>query len=391
MSPLKEIKFPPLSTSQKQRLTYEHSPQDDTGLTSEEGHEGERDVSVQPRATRKLCWTGSSYIYAGRGRKPELLLHLESFANKELRAINPHEPKYQELKLQVYRSVFGCFMEAFVTYRPLLSAVQKEYENTLAHQRDQIRELEPLRSRLSLATEECERKIQARWGAERAEIGVLKRERRQLQRDVEAVREKEKATQTVVEHLQSELNQQYLQYREERDARKLLIWQLNDLTRGSVETQHPAGEHAEESQDRVELQLALQVCRGDLTEAQRELNAMRADYWDVVPRRDWEALELKHKDALLQLKTLQVDFEQLKSEYDTLLELHKTVETRVSTAVQTDERESQSQIQCDQPEEPINSAAPESGVLAVQESREALRTAQSNEETDEWAASVQQR
>ena len=47
-------------------------------------------------------------------------------------------------------------------------------------------------------TEECDRKIQARWAEEQAEIGVLKREKQQLQRDIEARREKEKAMQAVV-------------------------------------------------------------------------------------------------------------------------------------------------------------------------------------------------
>lgn len=37
----------------------------------------------------------------------------------------------QSSLLQVYRSVFGCFINAFKTYEPLLSAVKKEYENTL--------------------------------------------------------------------------------------------------------------------------------------------------------------------------------------------------------------------------------------------------------------------
>lgn len=43
-----------------------------------------------------------------------------------------------------------------------------------------------------------------------------------------------------VDHLQSELSDQYLQYREERDARRLLIWQLNDMTRSSVKEQRSA-------------------------------------------------------------------------------------------------------------------------------------------------------
>ncbi|XP_044049204.1 translin-associated factor X-interacting protein 1 isoform X2 [Siniperca chuatsi] len=397
MSPLKDIKFPPLTPTLQQRLTYDHGLQNDTVQTSEEGQEGESvgAVSVQP-AARKLCWTGSSYIYAGPGRKPQLLMHLESYVTKELHTISFQEPKFQELKLQVYRDVFGCFIKEFKTYQPLLSAIKKEYENTLAYQQNQIRELEPLRAHLRLMTEECDRKIQARWAEEQAEIGALKKEKQQLKTDIEAMREKEKAMQAVMDCLQSELSNQYLQYREERDARKLLIWQLNDLTRDKEE--HPADENTEEAKDPVELQLALRVCQEDLTKAQEELNRMKAEYWDVVPRCNWDTLEQTHKQTLLQLKTLQGDFDQLKSEYDTLLELHKRGsmqnETHDPITVQMDESVSQgeSQIQSNQLKEPIDSDAPESSKLTVQEFRAALRTAfplKSDQEIDELVASAQ--
>ncbi|TDH09222.1 hypothetical protein EPR50_G00084480 [Perca flavescens] len=398
MSPHKDIKFPPLTPSQKQRLTYEHRLQNDTVQTSEEGQEGESAgaVSVQP-AARKLCWTGSSYIYAGPGRKPQLLMHLESYVNKELHTISSHEPKFQELKLQVYRDVFGCFLKEFKTYQPLLSGIKKEYENTLAYLQAQIRELEPLRSHLRIVTEECDRKIQARWAEEQAEIGALKREKQQLQRHIEAMREKEKAMEAVVERLQSQLSQQYLQYREERDARKLLIWQLDDLTRGSVKEEHPADDNIE-AKDPVGLQLALKVCREDLTKAQVELNRMKAEYWDVVPRRNWDTLEQTHRQNLLQLKTLQGDFDQLKREYDTLLELHKSGSMQKKTqdpiTVQMDESVSQgkSQIQSHNLKDLIDSDAPESSTLTVQEFRAALKTAfplKSDEEIDELVASAQ--
>ncbi|KAM9351913.1 translin-associated factor X-interacting protein 1 [Symphorus nematophorus] len=260
-------------------------------------------------------------------------MHLESYVNKELQSINSHEPKFQELKLQVYRDAFGNFIKEFKTYQPLLSAIKKEYETALAYQRDQIQELEPLRSRLRLVTEECDRRIQARRAEEQAEIAALKREKQQLQKDIEAMREREKATQAALEHLQSELSNQYLQYREERDARKLLIWQLSDLTRGSVREEHPADENTGGAKDPVQLQLALKVCRADLTKAQEELNRMKAEYWDVVPRRNWDTLEQTHKQTLQQLKTLQGDFDQLKSEYDTLLELHKNMQNEERDAV----------------------------------------------------------
>lgn len=56
-----------------------------------------------------------------------------------------------------------------------------------------------------------------------------------------------------------------------------------------------------EAKDRVELQLALKMCRADLTNAQEELNRMKAEYWDVMPRRNWDQLEKAHKQTLLEV------------------------------------------------------------------------------------------
>ncbi|XP_029952598.1 translin-associated factor X-interacting protein 1 [Salarias fasciatus] len=323
-------------------------------------------------------------------------MQLESYVKRELQAVSPDQPKSQELKLQVYSRAFACFIRAFKTYQPLLSAIKKEYENSLVHQQEQIRELEPLRSHLRLLTEECDRKIQARWKEEQVEIVALKREKQQLQEEIETLREKEKAAQIVVDHLQSELSNVYLQYQDERDARKLLIWQLNDLTRSpGKKEEDPAVKDTEDCGDSVQLQLALKVCREDLSRAQEELTRMKAEYWDVVPRRDWDVLEQSHKHTQLQLKTLQSDFDQLKCEYETLLELQRRgttqARTQVSTAVQTDESSSQGQSpsQSGHIEEPINSDVPESEALPSQESREALRTAESDEETDAHVISAQ--
>ncbi|XP_060932435.1 translin-associated factor X-interacting protein 1 [Limanda limanda] len=365
MSPHRDVKLPPLSPAPERRLTIDHSVPNNTVQTPAEGQEGQSVV-------RKLCVAGGSHIYAGAGRKPQLLMHMENYVTRELHTISPNEPLQQEVKLQVYRHIFGCFIKEFKTYQPILSAIKKEYENTLAYQQDQIRELEPLRSKLWLVREECERKIQARSGEEQAEIGALKREKQQLQRDIEATREKDTGLQQVVERLQSELSNQYLQYREERDARRLLIGQLSYLTRASGKEENTADENTEEAKDPEALQLALRICRGDLTSAQEELTRMRAEYWDVVPRRNWDTLEQTHTQTLLQFKTLQGDFNQLSSEYDTLLELHKgsdePVETLDSNTVQVDLSSFKGQSQ-------IQSSQRESDTLPVQEFREDMSTA----------------
>uniref|UniRef100_A0A452HT82 Translin-associated factor X-interacting protein 1 N-terminal domain-containing protein n=1 Tax=Gopherus agassizii TaxID=38772 RepID=A0A452HT82_9SAUR len=76
-------------------------------------------------------------------------------------------------------------------------------------------------------------------------------------------------------------------------------------------------------EDLVKVTLALKIARQDLTKAQVELNTMKADYGDVVPRRDFESQEKKYSDLF------EKDFDDLQKEYDTLLEIHQeTVEER---------------------------------------------------------------
>ncbi|KAM3610008.1 uncharacterized protein V6R79_023803 [Siganus canaliculatus] len=374
MSSYKNIKFPPLSPSQKQ-----------SGQTSEEWQKGEGHGAVSDLpAARKWCCTGRMYIYTGPGRKPQFLTDLENYVKKQLHTASSHDPKCQELKLQVYRDVFSCFIKEFKTYQPLLSAIKKEYETTLEYQQDQIEELEALRSRLWLVTEECDRKIQARWAEEQVEIATLKREKQQLQKEIEAMAEREKAKQAVVDRLQSDLSNQYLLYREERDARKLLIRQLNDLTEGSGREEHTGDENT--GKDIVELQLALKVCRKDLTKAQEELTKMKAEYWDVIPRCQWDALEQTHKQALLQLKTLQCDFDELKSEHDALLELHRKDSMQKEVDVTADQGQNQTPST-----EHHSDDIQESNTMTVQEFRADLREAfptKTGQEIDEIVTSA---
>ena len=48
---------------------------------------------------------------------------------------------------QAFREVFEYLINDFKTYRPLLSLIKNEYEKLIEHQREKIRELEPLQVR----------------------------------------------------------------------------------------------------------------------------------------------------------------------------------------------------------------------------------------------------
>ncbi|XP_046889335.1 translin-associated factor X-interacting protein 1 isoform X3 [Hypomesus transpacificus] len=262
--------------------------------------------------------------FGGQVAKPKFLQQLEGYLRRELQAIDPQAPQVQERKLQAYREVFDCFIEDFKTYKPLLSAIKNEYEVTLAYLRDQVRELQPLRARLVMVSEECERRIMGLREEERSEIRALKQERLRLQKVMENMKEKHCAMRAEVSSLQDELAAQYLMYREERDARKLLITNLSSTSCGGEEQEADEEQQSElESKDPVQVELCLRVCREDLTRAQVELNRLHAEYGDVVPRRDWESLEHTHHESLIKIETLQADYEQMRHEYDTLLELHR--------------------------------------------------------------------
>ncbi|XP_040536811.1 translin-associated factor X-interacting protein 1 isoform X3 [Gallus gallus] len=99
-------------------------------------------------------------------------------------------------------------------------------------------------------------------------------------------------------------------------------------------------EKAVKGEDVVKLTLALKMARQDLTKAQVKLNAMTAEYGDVVPRRRFESLEKKYSDLLQEMKTLRKDFDQLHEEYGTLLEIHReTAEERDSFFTRLQEAE----------------------------------------------------
>ncbi|XP_072551524.1 translin-associated factor X-interacting protein 1 isoform X2 [Salminus brasiliensis] len=267
---------------------------------------------------------GCSDEFGGPVPKPRFLEQLECYLKRELTALDPLSPKLQERKLQVYREVFDYFIEDFKTYKPLLCAVKNEYDITLAYLQEQIRELEPLRSQLVLLSERCDKKVLGLREKERAEIRILKQERQHLQQVIESMREEQRALQTQVYRLKEELAVQYLQYRDEHDARKLLIANISSVSYNPEEDPDMAHDEVQ-PEDPVTVKLALKVCREDLTKAQVELNRLHAEYGDVVPRRDWENLDRMYKENLLKLETSQTDFDQMKSEYDALLDVHRQV------------------------------------------------------------------
>ncbi|KAM5208054.1 translin-associated factor X-interacting protein 1 isoform 4-T4 [Hipposideros larvatus] len=124
-----------------------------------------------------------------------------------------------------------------------------------------------------------------------------------------------------VTKLRKNLAEEYLRYLSERDARKVLIADLNEL-RYQREDMSLAQSPGIWGEDPVKLTVALKMTRQDLARTQMELNTMKANFGDVVPRRDFEMQEKTNKDLQEQLDSLRDDYKEVCKEHEILLQLH---------------------------------------------------------------------
>ncbi|XP_040354340.1 translin-associated factor X-interacting protein 1 isoform X3 [Herpailurus yagouaroundi] len=255
--------------------------------------------------------------------KPRYLEQLENYLRKELLLLDLSTDSAQELRLQPYREIFEFFIEDFKTYKPLLSSIKNAYEVMLAHQREKIRALEPLKAKLVTVNEDCNERILAMRAEERYEISMLKKEKMNLLKLIDKKNEEKISLQSEVSKLRKNLAEEYLHYLSERDARKILIADLNEL-RYQREDMSLAQSPGIWGEDPVKLTLALKMTRQDLTRTQMELNTMKANFGDVVPRRDFEMQEKTNKDLQEQLDSLRGDYEEVCKEHEILLQLHMT-------------------------------------------------------------------
>nr|XP_011756092.1 translin-associated factor X-interacting protein 1 isoform X1 [Macaca nemestrina] len=264
---------------------------------------------------------GSCQQHPFRTAKPRYLEELENYLRKELLLLDLGTDSTQELRLQPYREIFEFFIEDFKTYKPLLSSIKNAYEGMLAHQREKIRALEPLKAKLVTVNEDCNERILAMRAEEKHEISLLKKEKMNLLKLIDKKNEEKISLQSEVAKLRKNLAEEYLHYLSERDARKILIADLNEL-RYQREDMSLAQSPGIWGEDPVKLTLALKMTRQDLTRTQMELNTMKANFGDVVPRRDFEMQEKTNKDLQEQLDTLRASYEEVRKEHEILMQLH---------------------------------------------------------------------
>jgi hypothetical protein len=138
------------------------------------------------------------------------------------------------------------------------------------------------------------------------------------------------------------LSLEHERYRNEQDKKKLLILDLNDLRFQQEEAKlaemkrekklnadgNPIEDESSQD-DPVTLKIALRVCRQNLTDAMKRLTHMEADYNDVIPKRDFVALEASFNELKEINEVMEKDFKIIKQENSTSKDYVKQLETKL--------------------------------------------------------------
>lgn len=232
---------------------------------------------------------------------------------------------FNDLKLQAYRTAFDAIMEELKTYRPILAKIKEAYDSNLQDAKKTRKELDEARQNLLVINENCEAKLAEHKSHQIEKLKDAYIEIANLTDRIKEFKENKDWYQAQVDKLKLELSETYQQYRDERDRRKILVSELRATQATESSDASKALQSAEQQQDPVKLALHLEVTKKDLKRATEELSRTKADYGDVVPRREYELqfaiLEKKSTD----LEKITFDFEKLHSEHTTLLDLHQQI------------------------------------------------------------------
>ncbi|PAA91648.1 hypothetical protein BOX15_Mlig004790g2 [Macrostomum lignano] len=253
--------------------------------------------------------------------KPKFLEQLEGYLKRELKSHNVTEVAASTIRLQIHREVFEYLIEAFKTYKPLLAAIKREYEMMIAHLRDEIRRLEPMKEMLWTLSQECDQKIMAIRAEEKDEMRQLRSLNLGLREKIDKMHEQQHDLEQQVETLKAELTDMQQRYRDEADSRKLLVADMNELRSQQEDMSifKKAADSEDSGEDPVQLRIGLNQAKKSQADLIDRITRMEADYSDVVPRRQFETVSA-------QFASMEEEYGNYKRDTDKLIDEHRALQ-----------------------------------------------------------------
>ncbi|KAJ2938127.1 hypothetical protein O0L34_g3701 [Tuta absoluta] len=130
--------------------------------------------------------------------------------------------------------------------------------------------------------------------------------------------------------LQNEEFSDYLTLMKERDARYTLFFENVELHRKVKELDGSSYCVDPTYGDPVVLRIALDRCREQLSIAQRELNRMKEEYAETIPRFEYDSLNMKYWDATKNLDTVKTEHQALEEAFKRLAGAKKSIDEELA-------------------------------------------------------------
>lgn len=257
--------------------------------------------------------------------QPKLLENLEAYLKEELAFIDDPDEEDSNISLEVYRKTFNYLINKLKTYKHLLSRIKVQYEMALDDLESQIISLKPLKETVVSTAEIYEKKIIEFNEQVKPDIKAVKNQNSDLEEEIELMKEKLVQIEEERKEAEDKLKDAYQLFRDEYDAQQLLSIEYKELSILQSGTQSPSDSNKPEepTEDLSTLKIALSQSVEDADATQAKLDQMIADYADVVPRRQYEALEKRYGEMKENNETLSKDFSILKAEHKALQDVNQ--------------------------------------------------------------------
>ncbi|TPP57483.1 Translin-associated factor X-interacting protein 1 [Fasciola gigantica] len=264
--------------------------------------------------------------------KPKFLSYLEDRISKNLATVKSGDI---EGRLQVFREAFSTILTTFKTYEPILTQIYREYEVAFNHYKLEIQKLRPAKVAFVLRIymisqeylwtiyQECDERILAMQKRERPELEELQHKISQLKCVISEQKEEQTMMQLEIEKLKESLEEEHARYRHESDARNLLITEINTMRNQYNEIEGVARQTqaiAKEAGDPTLLKIALENARKAQSKAEFELIRLKSEYVDIVPKKEYDALEQKYQDQWTLMEEYKTKFAEATSNLKTFEE-----------------------------------------------------------------------
>ncbi|XP_014666202.1 PREDICTED: translin-associated factor X-interacting protein 1-like [Priapulus caudatus] len=209
-------------------------------------------------------------------------------------------------KLQFHRQKLELMAEALPSYRSLLTAIMHAYDSALT-ENHHVEETEQSSKDKFSSVEDKQRDCTTiAESEESSDAHQMQKDGNKVLEIVANLKEDKLGLEVIVEKLKSSLAEQYMDYREQHDARHLLVLEINELRFHLQEREQQRTAHASQRShdDPVILSIALKKAREDLARCSKKLDELVLNYSDVVPRKEFKDLDSKFQIAEKQLRTL---------------------------------------------------------------------------------------